>query len=119
MSKADGTGWVAGIVVARIVLLLRVPVGWSVRRSCSIVEPQIGLTTLQWLQIAVVGIVEQCHKETVVGLVEGRCTLFVTRTVGIVAAFEDLESNHLGTAAYFPASVELHIAVLAYIHSLP
>ncbi len=119
MSIAD-IGWVAGIVMARIVvLLLWVPVGWSVHRDCSIVEPQTGLTTLQWLQTAVVGTVAQCHKEIVVELVEGRCTSFVACTVGIVVAFGDLESNRLGTAASCPASVVLHTAVLAYIQSLP
>ena len=119
MSKAD-IGWVGRTVMARIVVqLLRIPGRWSVRRDCSIVEHQTGSTTLQWLQIAVVEIVAQRHREIGEELVEERCTSFVTCIVEMIVASGDLEGNRLGNAASGPASVALHIAVLAYIQSLP
>lgn len=119
MPKADIV-WDAEIVMARIVVLLLTDPGrWSVRRDCSIVEPQTGWTTLRWLQTAVAGIVAPCHRGTVVELVAERCTSSVARIGEIVAAFGDPENNRLGTAASCPASVELHIAVLACIQSLP
>ena len=119
MLKAD-SGWVAGIGMARIVVLSMTDPGrWSVRRGCSIVEPQTGWTTLRWLQTAVAGIVAPSHRGTVVELVEERCTSSVARTGEIVVAFGAPENNRPGTAASCPASVELHIAVLARIQSLP
>ena len=110
---------VAGIEWVRTVGgSLQVPIRWSARRVCRIVEHQIGSTTPPRLQIAVVDTVAQDHMATAAAEpAEARCKSclmdIVETAVGAVP--EGIPVDIVGN---FPAFAALHTAALACIHSL-
>ena len=104
-------------LVRMVGVSLQVPMRWSARRVCRIVEHQIGSTTPLRLQIAGVGTVAQDHMATAAGAAAVHCTSCLMDIVEI-AVDAVPEGNLVDIVGNFPAFAALRTAALACIHSL-